>query len=71
MAAQFVTGQAVRVISIYGPQDPTPPQNLLGRSGIVRFIHLLPGEVHPQYDVQFLEGTPNTGICHEHWLLAE
>ena len=54
MPAPFVSGQSVRVISINGPQDPTPPQDILGRSGIVRFVHTLPGETHPQYDVNFL-----------------
>jgi hypothetical protein len=71
MPAQFVSGQPVRVIGDYGPQDATPSQDILGRSGIVRFVHMLPGEVHPQYDVKFLEGTPDTALCHEHWLIAE
>ena len=71
MPAQFVSGPSVRVISINGPQDPTPPQDILGRSGIVRFVHTLPGETHPQYDVKFLDGPPDTALCREHWLLAE
>ena len=71
MPDQFVSGQAVRIISIDGRQDLTPPWDILGRSGIVRFVHTLPGDIYPQYDVKFLEGTPDTALCREHWLIAE
>ena len=66
--AQFSVGQAVQVISDKGSISPTPPEELLGRTGKITNTAEAGGQV--RYYVRF-DDDQSSDYLHEKWLLPK
>jgi len=66
--AIFSNGQAIQAISELGSVDPTPPQILLGRSGVIQLTFEAAGQT--RYDDTF-DDDGSSEYLFEHWLLPK